>query len=96
MKLSPIAIYVFGFCLALAALSVGIVTFYMPDHTEGVYQKEYADKLQIEADKLPAANKRVERALEKRAQMETDWSWPKPRRKPFRKAASTSRRTDIS
>jgi hypothetical protein len=64
MKLSPLTIFIIALSLSIAVLSYAFIKEWMPNQTEAGYQREYAEKLIAEANKMKQAEKRVEKAIQ--------------------------------
>lgn len=64
MKLSFGAILVLGISIAIIALSFGLFKFFLPNMQETANYREYKAQLETEANKRPAAIRRVEQAIE--------------------------------
>lgn len=63
MKLSPLTYFLIALSVGLIALSWAYFQQFAPNMQSAQYHNENADKLQIEADKMPLAKKRVEKAI---------------------------------
>lgn len=72
MKLSPLTIFIIGLSVVIAALGVSL-SIYLPNVEEARYQNELADKLTIEANKQPQADKKVQTAIEDVTKMAEEW-----------------------
>lgn len=63
LKLSPLTVFIVGLSASAIVLSLGYFRYYKPNTEEAANFNAYADQLQIEADKMPAARQRVENAV---------------------------------
>jgi len=63
MKFSGWTIVIIGLCLGLSALSYALFQVYLPYKTAADYNRDYKIELQAQADKMPAAKKRVQTAM---------------------------------
>lgn len=63
MKLLPFSVYVLGAVLGFVLLSVGYFNFWEVKTTEAQYWTEHGDKLETEANKLPAMQRKVKEAV---------------------------------
>jgi len=64
MKLSPLTIILIGVAILIMALTYGFFQHWMPNQTEAKYYRDYAAALEEEGNKLPGAQKRLEKAKE--------------------------------
>lgn len=72
-KLSPIPIISIGLMIAIAALSFGWFMVIEPNNVEAAALNTWAEQLEAEGAKLPAARKRVEDAKAMVAQKAEEW-----------------------
>jgi hypothetical protein len=90
-KLSGWVWLVAGIFIGLAIVSYGFFQFYVPDATEAEMINRYADNLQIEADKIPATERRIENAVARVEEMADIW-----RETSTRKSANGSGFIDLT
>ncbi len=84
MKLAPWTILLIGIAVFLVAITYGLFQHYIPNSTETRYYNEYAEALQVEADKMPAAKKRLDNAVKLVQQSGMEWQEVVERKTPPR------------
>jgi len=82
MKLSPWTIIIIGLSIGIAALSFGYFFNYMPNVKEAEFVETKASQLETEANKMAAAQKRVENAIEDVNRIAAEWQAVVARRTP--------------
>jgi hypothetical protein len=73
MKLSPLTIIIIGFSIFIATLGYGFVQHYMPNTQEAKFYQDWAEQLEAEGAKLPAAEKRKKKAEEMVTTKSLEW-----------------------
>lgn len=74
MKLSPLTYLIIAISLSLSVLSYSYFHHFSPKSEEAAAFREYGDKLEAEANKLPAAYRRVEQAREMVQEIDRKWN----------------------
>lgn len=82
MKLSPWTIIIIGLSIGIVALSFGYFFKYVPTSEKAKFQETLADQLETEANKMPAAEKRVADAQDDKERIEREWQAVVARRTP--------------
>jgi hypothetical protein len=67
-------VVIMGVAASLIVLCLAFFKWVKPDATQAGYEKAYADQLSAEGDKLPAAKKRVEKAIKMVNERATIWN----------------------
>lgn len=73
MKLSPLTIILIGVSILIMALSYGFFQHYLPNSTEAGYYNTFAEQLEAEGNKLPAAEDRLKKAEEMVTTKASEW-----------------------
>jgi hypothetical protein len=74
MKLSGLTYISFGVAVAIIALSYALFMHFAPNRTEAGYWRTQRDALEVEANKLPAAKKKLETAKVEVAEKIVQWN----------------------
>lgn len=73
LNLSPLAIYTIGIMFFIPLVLLGLFWSYMPNNEEAQLYRDNLAKLQVEAGKASAANKRLELAMSLVKAKEQEW-----------------------